>query len=412
MTSAEVQENLVESVVDFTGASRERAKKLLEDSNWNVPEAVTRFFLEAEAVPSLTRPPAPVTPAPFPTSSMFSTLVMAVKSCMGWAWHACRWFLYGTSLRTGSGSLAGHLAALPEGVPRPLCLEETFQEVAARSRQRDNRKVLVVYLHSSLAESFEFATKNILCQESIVSVINEQFQFWAGDIECSGPSQLLRALPVRATPMLIAIVSMNATELKVVGACAGSGFSTEGIMGVLAKAHEAQDGLIAQDEQFRINRSLREDQDREYQDALERDRMMSEKRAEQDRALAEKAAALEAEQQSKHRRKEEAAERIKNLPEPTTPTTIVVRLPDGVRIERKFDSSDTVEVLYDWVLSCGVLHAHACEVAKTIHAERFTLSTSFPSRRLDNMQATLEAVELVPNAVLAFTRVGDDSETE
>jgi hypothetical protein len=440
MSTEEVKQELIKSVVDFTGATGEKARKLLEESDWNVPEAVTRFFLEVDAVPSQSQPRQQTMPAPTRSSaintgqpnltstdpadsSAVQALLMAIKSCMGWAastcWSAVRWFLFGPSAQSGSGNLSSYFNQLPEGVARPLCLEETFQEATIRARARDNRKVVVVYLNSGSSNNFDFVTRSVLCDEAVVSVINEQFIFWAGDIDYSGPLQLLRALPIRSTPMLIAAVSLNTTELKIVGATAAPNFTVESVMGVLRKAQEAQDRLIAEDEQFRVNRDLRDAQDREYQEALERDRLAEEERQ---RKIDEEARKKEIESQKDQekqkklsaiqREKEAALKRVENAKPISSPTTIVVRLPAGIRIEKKFDKAEVVGTLYDWVLCCGLLHSHATEAAKAIRPGNFALSTSFPAKRLDNMNATLEELDLVPNAVLPFKILTDDSDDE
>ena len=436
MSSLAIQAELIRSVIDFTGATEEKARKLLEESEWKVPEAVTRFFLEVEAVPSRSQPrqqtmaPSRPRPPPVPANrssqeirSPIASLIEALKSCFGWAasscWNALRWFIFGPMMQRGSGNLFSYFNSLPEGVPRPLCVEESFQTAAARARTRENRKVMMVYLNCGSSDNFDFVTRNVVCDESVVSVINEQFIFWGGDVDFSGPLHVLNALPIRNIPMFIALISFNTTELKVVAACAAPHFTVETAMNVLQKAQEAQDRLMAEDEQFRINRSLREDQDREYQEALDRDRRLEEerqKKLEDERKIAE----LEAEKQQAKmdkltaslREKEAAMNRVERAKTILSATTIVVRLPSGVRIEKKFDKSEVIATLYDWVLACGLIHSHALEVSKSIHPGNFALSTSFPARRLTDMEATLEQLDLVPNAVLAFAKVGDDSDDE
>ena len=435
MSSSEaIRADLIRSVIDFTGATEDKAKKLLEESEWNVPEAVTRFFVEAEAVPARSQPrqqimasrrPRHIPPIPArpPPTSPLDSLIAALKSCFGWAtsscWNLIRWFLFGSVMQRGSGNLSSYFNSLPEGIPRPLCQEEPFQSAATRARTRDSRKVMIIYLNCGSNENFDFATRSVICDESIVSVINEQFVFWGGDVDFSEPLQVLNAFPIRNIPILIAVVSVNTTELKIVAACAGPTFTVEGAMGVLQKAQEAQDRLMAEDEQFRINRTLREEQNREYEEALERDRMLEEERKqklEEERRIAQ----LEAEKQQARveklalslKEKEAAMKRVEVCKPVVSPTTIVVRLPGGIRIEKKFDKSEVVGTLYDWVLCCGLLHAHALEVSKTIHPGNFALSTSFPAKRLAELDSTLEQSDLVPNAVLSFTKVGDDSDDE
>jgi hypothetical protein len=250
-------------------------------------------------------------------------------------------------------------------------------------------------------------------------MINEQFIFWAGDVDFSAPLQLLRALSVRPNPLLVALVSVNSTELKIVGACGGPQFTLEYAIGVLHKAQEAQDRLFAEDEQFRINRTLRETQDREFEESLERDRLMEEerqrKRDEEERIekeRLERAKSKDVKKSAIQKEKEAALSRVERARGIETPTTIVVRFPGGVRIEKKFDKNEVIGTLYDWVLCCGLLHAHASEVGQEIRPGKFYLSTTFPARKLEVMSASLLELDLVPNAVLAFTNIDDESDSE
>jgi hypothetical protein len=235
---------------------------------------------------------------------------------------------------------------------------------------------------------------------------------WAGDTTFSQPNQLLRALPVRTLPLLIAAVSVNSSELKIVAATTGRLFNEEGILEVLHKAQEEQDRLMAEDEQFKINQTLRETQDREYEEALARDRAIEEQRLHQEAEEAMKRDAKNEKRRKTMEHKEQLLKKFINAPDPQAPTTIVVRLPGGTRIERGFEMTAPVSILYEWVLCCGFLHATAEGVSDKIKVGNFSLATSFPSTKLDNMQASLESCGLVPNAVLLFSFLGDDSDME
>ena len=301
-----------------------------------------------------------------------------------------------------------------------MCLASSFVEAAATTRQRDNRKVLLVFLHSGSASDFNHAVRTVLCDESVAGAINGQFSLWAGDTDFSQPSQLLRVLPVRTTPLLIALISVNATELKVVAACSGSAFTPEAAITVLRKAQEAQDSLMAEDEQFMINRILREQQDKEYEDALSREREVDEAR-QRDRKAQEEIQATEIlrlQEKTVRNVKSDAEKQIKaelilSRPEPIDSTTLVVRLSNGVRIEKKFAKLELVSFVYDWVLCCGLLYPNCVDIGRKIHQDNFVLSTSYPPTKLDTMSLTLEDAGLVPNAVLVFAFLADeDSDVE
>ena len=393
--------NLVKSVSEFTGVSAERAHKLLEESNWNVPEAVSRFFNEVEVAHANPRPvPQPTRIERIPVSrGIFAAFILSIKSCLGWAayscWNACKLFLFGSSAKSGSGNLHGSL-------PLDVSFSGSFAAASAESRKRDERKVLCVYLHDSRCIDFSAQT-SLICE----CIAETEFLFWAGDCQYQDCAALARAFGVRATPALVLVSSINSTEFKLVGACTGTAFSRENIQTVFFKAQTFQDGLMAEDLTRKADRELRAGQDLEYEQALARDRTMSETNALK--------MSIESEKRRIAKEAQCEKERLVSLMKNTggTGACIVVKLPNGTRIERKFDTVDPVSKLYEWVFCCGILHAETCaEFGKKIATKNsFELATTFPSKRLTEQELTLQQAGLVPNAVLVFITT-DDNDSE
>lgn len=146
---------------------------------------------------------------------------------------------------------------------------------------------------------------------------------------------------------------------------------------MLHKAQEEQDRLMAEDEQFKINQTLRETQDREYEEALALDRAIEEQRMQQEAEEAIKRDAKNEKRRKTMEHKEQLLKKFIDAPDPQAPTTIVVRLPGGIRIERRFEMTAPVSILYEWVLCCGFLHANAEGVSDKIKVGNFSLATSF-----------------------------------
>ena len=387
---------LIQSVVDFTGLSPDRAETILKESNWNVPEAVTKFFQQTEAVPAY---------ANGPRRSAFALLIKSIveafKSCMGWSWNFFRLFVFGSStFKSGTGNLAAYFQSLSSSSQmKPNCFDGSFKDACALGRTRDNRKVVIVFLHTQSSPDFDHAVQSVLLDESVVSMINSQFIFWAGDVEYLQAQQLMRALPLRTTPLLLALVSQNNTEIRIVGACGGSGFSLESALTVLQKAQEEQDRLFAEDEQFRINRSLREAQDREYEEALQRDREVEEREANEALA-AEMAAQQLAEQKHQAAKKLEQIEKEWVTDRKESASHLVFKLPHGKRVEQRFLQETKIGTVYDWV---------ECVCDGELGRKSLTLSTSFPSVKLNrDEEKTLSELGLVPNAVLLCSVIDSD----
>jgi FAS-associated factor 2 len=176
----------------------------------------------------------------------------------------------------------------------------------------------------------------------------------------------------------------------------------------------------AAQEQRQIDRQLREEQDAEYQRSLEADRERERKRQEE-RAAAEAAqqqerdaaaaaaAALAAEEVRKaeftasiERRRSEKRLSLPDEPSADVPDTtlIRIRLPNGATHQRRFMSSDQLQIVQDWVDGLES-HEHL----------KYSLATTYPRRvytgRVDMVQS-LKELELMPQAVLLVQPQEDD----
>mmetsp|Transcript_37669 Transcript_37669/g.69619 ORF Transcript_37669/g.69619 Transcript_37669/m.69619 type:complete len:596 (-) Transcript_37669:82-1869(-) len=199
---------------------------------------------------------------------------------------------------------------------------------------------------------------------------------------------------------------------------------------------------IAEWQLLEETRLLREQQDREYQEALCVDQERERRRrtsSSGDSEAAEQpahepvpqASAAAAELRGQHSsepaepsrlslRRRSTAERILADERLTAPTggsccRIVVRLPSGNRIERAFAADGPVSRIYEWVDCAAELLA--CERAADSGKprtgwplefevpENFILSLTFPRQPLRDREVTLKEAGLCPNAVLALMQI-------
>jgi len=131
-------------------------------------------------------------------------------------------------------------------------------------------------------------------------------------------------------------------------------------------------------------RRIREEQDREYEQSLRQDQLKDQKMWEKHQAAITK----------KKRRKERMMKLQLNLPIPPKDLTqgvcsIVVRIPNGERIERRFYSNATVQNLIDFA-----------EAMSDFDSKDFQLVTSIPRKIYSDTEMTLESAGLIPKAVL------------
>jgi len=149
------------------------------------------------------------------------------------------------------------------------------------------------------------------------------------------------------------------------------------------------------------NRDLLEEQNREYQQSLladeEKERKIREERqqeeAEEKRLLREEEERRMQEAMKEKRKQVELEAKRKQLStEPTESngsTAIVIRLPDGVRLSRRFYRTDHLQAVYDFV-----------DVQTNMLLPDYHLVSSYPRQVFSNHAVTLEEAKLFPQAVL------------
>lgn len=173
----------------------------------------------------------------------------------------------------------------------------------------------------------------------------------------------------------------------------------------------------------RYERTLREEQEEQYREAEERDRRAAEaheaqeaaRRAEERRRLEEEAAAEEARElaaavelsKSLHRESDvaSAARRLESHAEPAKGAAGVAslrfQLPSGHKLERRFDGSDTVQTVRDFIMVA------AAELNTPLHT--FNLCTTFPRRVFTDAASDtgqdLRSAGLFPHAMLLVVAV-------
>jgi len=277
-------------------------------------------------------------------------------------------------------------------------------------------KLLVVYLHSENARhSRDFCTQ-VLSNDYICTMLNENFLLWGGDVLRVETHFVAQMMHARQYPCFCVLLPANADEIRVIGALHGE-VQVDAAVGLLTTCLEEMDAhraeIVARREQHAEDRNLREQQDREYQEALEMDRRREEQqqllaREQQeaqrlaDEQLREEQEALsrhEAQQQElQERRRRQAAQLAPEVPEATA--RISLRLPAGQRVQRRFLISATLTDVYAWADCAAYLPEN--EGKNLVVPDRFLLKTSFPTKDLVEMDSTVQDLQLAgTNIVLA-----------
>jgi FAS-associated factor 2 len=309
----------------------------------------------------------------------------------------------------------------------PQFFDGSFTEAVQSARQQ--QKLLVVYLHSEHSSFTRSFCTRVLSSEIVRSMLDASFILWGGDaarMETLHVAAMMHS-PQFQYPCLCVLLPANPDDIRAIGAVHGQ-VQVDAAVALLTagleemNSHQALD--VARRAQHAEDRSLREQQDREYQEALaadqmrieqqraqEREELEAQRKAEEQRRLEEaEKSRLEATARDLQARRKRQAEALD--PERADATArIAVRLPAGSRLQRKFSPNATLEDVYLWA-ECAAYLPENIGLELQI-PPKFSLRTSFPPRDFardgEEVRQSLQDLQLVGGTLL-LVEIEDDHE--
>lgn len=266
----------------------------------------------------------------------------------------------------------------------------------AVSSSRRLQRLLVVMLFNfeegtGSSELLRSATED----EDVRAILDDHFEVLAADIRGTedGGMRLLRRLGMHAVPAIVVIADMGSGVAIVDMFNAGFFEGAEGIGRRLEETIVAFDSFY---EAARVRGALMDNRERvlrEQDEALEEsrrvDREKEEKEKEEERRKEEESRARESEQRKRELETEEAARQLPKEPEKGG-TRIVLRMPDGRRVERGFEETARIGDLFNLVVAQGMARG------------TFELRSMFPRRLLtdEHAEESLKDAGFVPSVTL------------
>uniref|UniRef100_A0AAR2J5W5 UBX domain-containing protein n=1 Tax=Pygocentrus nattereri TaxID=42514 RepID=A0AAR2J5W5_PYGNA len=288
-------------------------------------------------------------------------------------------------------------------------LEAASQE-AFYGKARD-RKLLAIYLHNDDSVLSNVFCSQMMCAESIVSYLSQNFITWAWDVTkeankarlltmCtrhfgSVVAQTIRTYKTDQFPLLL-IVMGKRTSNEVLNVIQGNTTVDElmmRLMGAMEIFTAQQQEDIRDEDEREAREMVKREQDEAYRLSLEADRK---KREAQEREEAE-----QVRQERIRKEQEEEREAIRLSLEQALPpepneeegepvSKLRIRTPSGEFLERRFLGSCKLQVLFDFVASKGY------------PSDEFKLLTTFPRRNITQLDPawTLLEAKLFPQETL------------
>ncbi|SPO25407.1 uncharacterized protein UTRI_03176_B [Ustilago trichophora] len=290
---------------------------------------------------------------------------------------------------------------------------------------KEQIKILAIVLVSREHGDVDRFKQNTLTDGELVELLSrDDFIVWGGDVREREAYQVATTLQASTYPFVAFIAlqpprpasrsaassSLSSPRAAVLSRHEGSPSSatSAGVIAshisdvLLPRTRTYLDRLRAEKRRRELERQLRAEQDRAYQEASRRDAERIAQKREEERQKALEAQRFREEQEQKEhlQRKQQAWQKwaLHNLvpSEPASPKDSVrfsFRLPSGKTFTRRFSPTDTVETVFAFVETAASI-AEAGDEADLVqkpsdyqHVYRFSLVTGYPRKRIEYAQA-------------------------
>ncbi|XP_072041833.1 FAS-associated factor 2-like [Amphiura filiformis] len=244
------------------------------------------------------------------------------------------------------------------GSAHPTFYQGTYSQVLTDAKRE--LKFLLVYLHGDDHQDVPSFCRETLGSLDVCEFINTRMLFWAASTNTPEGYRVSLALRESTYPFL-ALIVLRDNKMTVVQRIEGPVQPVDFIERLTRVMNDTEAYLVTmrhEREQRSQTNTLRQQQDVAYEESLRQDQE-KEKRKREEREQREReeqeARDRELEQQrlieEKERLKIEKAANLPEEPDPKDPDAIriVLKLPNGIRLERCFLKSHSLEVVYDYV---------------------------------------------------------------
>ncbi|KAL3273726.1 hypothetical protein HHI36_015155 [Cryptolaemus montrouzieri] len=380
-------------------------RDVLQRHQWNLEVAVQEQLNIREGRPSLyateSRPPAVVTDhlgqhiyyTP-PTDGSGSGLRGFIQNFIGFFYNICYNTII-TFLQLGQRLLGieyqRRIEPLQEVMEfireydekicdtHPVFYQGTFSQVLNDAKRE--LRFLLVYLHKTSNAEAETFCRQTLSSPDVLTFVNTHFLYWACDVNSYEGRRVKDVIRVSTFPSVCVLVLKDG-RMTVVGRVEGFHDGSTLLQRLASIVMDFEMNLVqarAQRFEASLNRSIRATQDEAYLESLRADQEKERKREEERQALLEQQKLIAQEKRAEEERREsiakekvESVNKVPNEPDPSDPEAIhvVFKLPCGLRLDRRFLKTHSLEVVFYFVFC----HPSA--------PNAFEITTNFPKRVL------------------------------
>ncbi|GFY66299.1 FAS-associated factor 2 [Trichonephila inaurata madagascariensis] len=371
---------------DLTGIEDiERCRNILDNHNWDLEVATQVTLNMREGAPSVYRP-LPRSPPPVVANPPDQRVYLAVRSwqptgILGWGFLFISFpfqFMYSTLMKLARFTL-NFIRADPRrsgtdpardvmnfiqnfeemyGRDHPIFYRGTYYQAVNDAKQ--DLKFLLVYLHGDDHQDTDEFCRTVLRGAEVVNFINSSFLFWACSVNSPEGYRVSQALRENTYPFL-AVIVLRDNQMTVVARLEGPTDPDVLIRRLRLIMNDNEASLIAarlERQERSMTQTIRQQQDEAYKESLKADqekerrkREEQEVKAQQEREERNKLLEEQKRKEDIKRQKIDLASQIPEEPPLEHPNTIrlMIKLPAGTRLERRFRREESLKFLYYFV---------------------------------------------------------------
>lgn len=265
------------------------------------------------------------------------------------------------------------------GSQHPVFYQGTYSQALNDAKQE--LRFLLVYLHCEDHQDTQNFCRFTLPCADVIDFINTNMLFWACSVTTPEGYRVSQALRENGYPFL-AVIVLHDNRMTVVGRLEGPVEAGELIRRLQTIIRDNEAALVAaraERVERNFNQTLRQQQDQAYMESLLADQEKERRRCEErERREGEERLLREKELQEQMRRDEIQRQKVDYLirvPDEPPPNNseavhVVIKLPDGTRLERRFLRSNSLEAIYYYVF------------CHPLSPDNFEIATNFPKKVL------------------------------
>lgn len=284
------------------------------------------------------------------------------------------------------GDVVNFIQAYSEKYPNhPVFYQGTYAQ--ALSDAKRELRFLLVYLHSESTNSQDVQAfcSQTLSDNSVIQYINRNMLLWGCDVSSPEGYRVSHSINARTYPIMV-LVGLRANKMIIMGRMEGD-CTPEELLRRLQMVVNDNEVWLSQARSERLERSLtqslRQQQDEAYEQSLKADQEKERRKQIEREELLKAQQAEEDLRRAEQEKKDQIAQlkvgissRVPSEPQLNTPNSIsvVFKLPNGARIERRFLNTDSLQDVYNYIF---------CHPASP---DTFEITTNFPKRVLYNQE--------------------------